>query len=330
MSKYSIYSLLVFFVMTMSAEALGETGTIDGGAHTARVCHDNTCSTFGTLNFLPTSPLTAVSITDTAITGYIWGDEIGWVNLAPTGGGVTVDPNTGILYGSAFSQISGWINFKPTNGGVTITSNGEFSGYAWAGGMYGGWIRFDCSQVATCVKTDWRAIPYRNATTTPPSTPSGGGGGFIPPIITLPPVSTTTQATSTLSMATSTKPIPVVLPTQDNGVNNTPENIKYPITSDRADIPSSGGVVSTSGIPAPTIMPNTTQAVPATVAQSEQDIIDAAASSTVKNKKTIISYPFIPQSIQKTIPVTAAIGIDLVSALGTVVTIAFFLLRLFL
>ncbi|MCX6757040.1 MAG: peptidoglycan-binding domain-containing protein, partial [Candidatus Nomurabacteria bacterium] len=52
------------------------------------------------------------------------------------------------------------VNFRPTNGGVKINSNGEFEVYAWLGGIYGGWIKFDCNVSATCVRTDW--VPRGN------------------------------------------------------------------------------------------------------------------------------------------------------------------------
>lgn len=161
--------LLIATVIALSASSVSFAGTIDPTFHTARVCHDSSCSTYGTINFLPTSSSTSISITNTSITGYAWGDELGWLNLAPTGAGVTVDHATGIMYGSAFSSVSGWVNFRPTNGGVTINSNGEFVGYAWASGMYGGWIKFDCSSASTCVKTDWRPT---SSTTTPTTTPA--------------------------------------------------------------------------------------------------------------------------------------------------------------
>ncbi len=161
---------------TVSFVLASETsGTILSGSQYTRVCHDSACSTYGTLNFLPTvtATTTAIRITDTAITGYVWGNETGWINFAPNGAGVTVDAATGLVYGTAWSQAGGWINFRPSNSGtvvggvpigVSITSVGELYGYAWFGGVYGGWIKFDCSSVDTCVKTDYRTTSYRSAT----------------------------------------------------------------------------------------------------------------------------------------------------------------------
>ncbi|MFA6524597.1 MAG: carboxypeptidase-like regulatory domain-containing protein [Candidatus Paceibacterota bacterium] len=98
-----------------------------------------------------------VSVTNTGLTGYAFGENIGWINLAPTNGGVT---NTvqGILGGNAFGENTGWVNFDPDNGGVTIsisgTTVGQFDGWAWSQNY--GWIKFDCGTVGACVTTDWR------------------------------------------------------------------------------------------------------------------------------------------------------------------------------
>jgi hypothetical protein len=179
----SLYVLSTMLTMVYASEIVG---SIDVTSHSAKVCHDDTCTTYGTINFLPSGTQAPVSITDTSITGYIWGNEMGWINLAPSGAGVTVDPITGLLYGTAWSQSSGWINFRPTTNagipsggipvGVSITSSGELYGWAWNGGAYGGWIKFDCSFASTCVKTDWRRVSARTQTS---HTTVLGGSYFI-------------------------------------------------------------------------------------------------------------------------------------------------------
>lgn len=178
-TKYiKLFLVPLLFTGSTSFASL-DVGYIDATSHYAKVCHNVSCSSYGNINFLPTQTSTSspMVITDTSITGYLWGDELGWINLAPTGAGVTVDPNTGILYGTAFSQSSGWINFRPTNGGVVINANGELSGYAWNGGAYGGWIKFDCSDSASCVKTNWRSIPHRTTATV-----SSPGSSYFSPV----------------------------------------------------------------------------------------------------------------------------------------------------
>lgn len=177
-------------------------GTITPGFQNTKVCHEVSCASHGTINFKPTG-VTAITIDDTTgISGTAWGNELGWINFKPINAGVTINPSTGLLSGKAWSQVSGWINFSVTGQSVVINNNGEFFGWAWTGGEQGGWIKFDCSDTSTCVKTDWRPIPARIACSdgidndndgkvdypidpgcTSPSdtdetdTPSGGSGG---------------------------------------------------------------------------------------------------------------------------------------------------------
>lgn len=154
-------SLGIFFVTSFSYAA---TGTIvDGFQQSTLMDIDLNNDGFDdVINWKPTNG-TAVSVSDTTLTGTIWGETIGWINLAPTNGGVT-NTTGGVLGGYAWGQNAGWINFAPTNGGVTIsTLTGEFSGHAWSQNY--GWIKFDCSGddtsadaddfIDTCVKTDW-------------------------------------------------------------------------------------------------------------------------------------------------------------------------------
>jgi len=171
-TKRTLVSLTCVCVVILVSIATAEasiSGGIDSNHKVTRVCQDNSCSTFGTINFAPTINANtpgaiAISITDSGIAGNAWGDEIGWINFTPIGGGVTVDPSTGVLSGLAYSSVGSWINFSPTGQGVTLVDNGsgsDFFGYAWVSGIRGGWIKFDCSQNATCIKTDWRSIPNR-------------------------------------------------------------------------------------------------------------------------------------------------------------------------
>lgn len=72
-----------------------------------------------------------VHVTASSITGYAWGEVVGWINLSPASGGV-VNNGASALSGYAWGELTGWINFAPTQGGVTIKSSGDFSGYAWS------------------------------------------------------------------------------------------------------------------------------------------------------------------------------------------------------
>lgn len=168
--KYSLafFGALIFFNINTVHAA---TGFIDTSVtNQAKVCHDASCTTPtpGIINFeLSQQPsITVDSVT--GISGYVWGNELGWINMNPTGSGVRFNnATTGLLEGKAWSQVSGWINFAATGQQVTVSpSTGELAGWAWTGGPYGGWITFDCGNSATCVKTTWRASA---ATPTPPN-----------------------------------------------------------------------------------------------------------------------------------------------------------------
>jgi hypothetical protein len=152
--------------MVLPAYASTTVGTIDATNKSAKICKDTSCTSFGVVNFKPTlsesTPgATAVTITDTAITGNVWGAETGWMNLAPTGAGLTVNPVSGVITGKGFASTGSWINFNPTGQGVVINSAGQFVGWAWVSGPNGGWMKFDCGAGATCVSTDWRPKPFR-------------------------------------------------------------------------------------------------------------------------------------------------------------------------
>lgn len=167
--------LVLFFLQIHSVHASVTIGTVDTGFKLTKICKDTSCAASGAVNFKPTingnTPgALPVTITDTGITGHTWGDEIGWVNMAPTGAGVIINPTTGALSGKAYANSGSWINFAPTypgsgpQVGVTLVDNGsgsDFQGWAWVSGAHGGWMKFDCTGVGTCIKTDWRAVPYR-------------------------------------------------------------------------------------------------------------------------------------------------------------------------
>lgn len=173
-----MFIIVIFsFVQVGIVFASESNGTIDTTYKYSRLCRSTDCSSYSTLNWKPTGS-TAITITDSGLTGYAWGDEIGWINMNPTGAGVLINPSTGSLSGYAYSNTGGWINFNPTDVsggtdvGVRINSSGEFTGWAWVSSARGGWMKFDCSSNNTCVKTDWRPIPNRT-----PSSGGGGGGG---------------------------------------------------------------------------------------------------------------------------------------------------------
>jgi hypothetical protein len=153
--KYLLVTFLFFVSFVASASYTD--GVVDPISSNALLCTNDLCTTSTRINFKTTLGL-PVHITDTSLTGNIWSETFGWVNLNPNYGGVT-NTSSGVLGGYAWGDGAGWINFKPTKGGVTINTSGKFGGYAWSENY--GWIKFDCAVTNACVSTDWRPLSVR-------------------------------------------------------------------------------------------------------------------------------------------------------------------------
>lgn len=170
--KRTFLLILAAFLLVggFTSSAHAATGTIDTTSRYSQFLDydGNNDSVFDRINWKTTNG-TPVTVSDTELTGYIWGETVGWINLNPKNGGVT-NTTGGILGGYAWGENTGWINFAPTNGGVTIdTTTGEFSGDAWSQNY--GWITFSCPGANTCVITDWRPDGGNNG--------SSGSGGQV-------------------------------------------------------------------------------------------------------------------------------------------------------
>ena len=102
------------------------------------------------------------------VTGWIWGENIGWINLSCENNGTcgtvdysVVNDGAGNLSGFAWGENVGWINFDPDVPGdttnqykVSIDEDGFMSGWAWGENI--GWIHFDETQswdVRACIVT---------------------------------------------------------------------------------------------------------------------------------------------------------------------------------
>lgn len=135
----------------------------------------------GYVNFaLPTASTTGVPnpngyvhVTDTAVTGYAWDSNYGWLNLSPSISGVT-NNEEGALGGYAWSAGGGWISFS----GVTIDDNGKFTGTTPNSTAYGK-LTFDCTYCD--VKTDWRKKSIRSPEEKKVSKAEGGSGAVPAP-----------------------------------------------------------------------------------------------------------------------------------------------------
>jgi len=140
-------SIALFPVLASAA-----TGTIINGAPTSTSAWSDYA---GWVNWKANNA--NVTVTDTNLTGFIWAENYGWINLAPSNGGVKND-GAGNLSGSAWGQNTGWIDFA----GVTVaTSNGIFHGHTTSQPVFGT-MTFDCTYCL--VRTSWR--PGTDSTTT--------------------------------------------------------------------------------------------------------------------------------------------------------------------
>lgn len=149
--------LVASFAFTDFVFASTTNGTVSGYAWGNNI---------GWINFGCTN--CSVSVTDTLVTGHAWSDNYGWIKLNPANSGVA-NNNEGTLSAKAWGENIGWINFS----GVTISSAGVFSGTASVD--EGGSINFGCTNCN--MTTDWR--PASSRTTTNASV--SGGGSTLPP-----------------------------------------------------------------------------------------------------------------------------------------------------
>jgi hypothetical protein len=192
--KLSLFLSVAFLVSFSLASAF----SIDSTNRTARLFSD----TANLVNFKPSfmdgnKPVAAqLDMNQSQLTGYAWGNNIGWVNLNSlncdaNGDGLTDTTNfsfctTGqpispfkvsmsgnTLSGYAWSQNGGWINFGPFSNSatpqVTMNASGQLSGFAWIQNY--GWLQFDCSQTNACVQINL-SVGGGGGSGTPPASPS--------------------------------------------------------------------------------------------------------------------------------------------------------------
>jgi len=106
-----------------------------------------------------------VHITDSALSGSIYGENIGWIDLS-----TITNNNEGILSGYAWGENIGWVDFSK----VAIGTDGVFSGSIYGENI--GWITFGTGD--NKVMTDWRPLSVR-----PVVVGNSGLGVYAPPAI---------------------------------------------------------------------------------------------------------------------------------------------------
>ena len=87
-----------------------------------------------------------MTINDTKLSGWIWGENTGWIKLAPAFEGVNIDQNKNCS-GFAYGENISWINFSPAHGGVKII---EEKSQGWAWGENVGWIKLNVFYRMVC------------------------------------------------------------------------------------------------------------------------------------------------------------------------------------
>lgn len=252
---FKYFFILILITVSFVVNASETDGTIDATYYSALLCTNDLCTTTSRINF-KTSLGTSVHITDTAITGDIWSEDMGWIRFNPGGGfGGVSNTSDGVVSGYAWGENSGWVNFGPfSNNGATpvsINNTGQFVGFAWAQNY--GWIKFDCNVVDACVQTDWRPISARDSGSTNGSTSSSPSNPPTPPA---PPAETP-----------PTPPAPPNPPTPP-----APENIPPtpPVDTPVLPVDTNTPIVPPSNFPAP---------VEESVVSSTSDVIQKTFSS---------------------------------------------------
>ena len=323
------------------------------------VCHDVPCiyaatSTIqaGRINMRPTiasgGGAIPVTITDTGITGYAFGDEIGWINFAPTIAPsstsayttVKVDPSTGVVSGFAYASVGSWINFAPTTAtgnptvGVSIDSNGKWNGWAWVSGAYGGWLHFDCvTSSSLCMETDWRKLANRAGSGSGGSGGSGGGGGGGI-VITLPNTNNTTTSDGIILNPKNVKPKQPTIPDiPDRSTHNIEWLNSHTPSKINIDIPD----IKTKQISEPTIEDTKINSIDKDTEYGVVNIFTMSIEpySQMKpcnfclvltrdkvvaiNTNKVYNVPIlkiaaVPKSVEIRVPISKTMSVDLVSA----------------
>ena len=149
----------VFGVHFVFADETVPSATLDSSAENKiKVCKDPTCENpkpaIIDFNNNDGSPLSIEK--GKYVVGKAWSKELGWVTFDSAPGGVYIsDPETGLLKGIAWSEKSGAINFGVTGQELKMDPfTGEWSGWAWASGPLGGWIKFNCKE-SSCLRMTW-------------------------------------------------------------------------------------------------------------------------------------------------------------------------------
>ncbi|MDB6024975.1 MAG: hypothetical protein JWM68_1198 [Verrucomicrobiales bacterium] len=143
----SLVAVLLFIMAAFAASDAKAAGLVDA---TNRFVWSESS---GWINFAPETQSVSVAYNDTNrfLTGYVWGENVGYIRLSSSTNGPFLNTTatnwginlntTGVLSGFAWGENIGWINFGGSNSVVQIdAATGFLQGYAWGENI--GWIRF--------------------------------------------------------------------------------------------------------------------------------------------------------------------------------------------
>jgi hypothetical protein len=161
-SKYLFIALALFAGITSAGIAFAA-GNIDSVQKYSQFLNtdldNNSHLDFISWN-LPTSN-NGATVTDTTLSGYIWGESVGWINLSPSrplgSPGVRNSCTTGVLGGYAWGENAGWINFAPTTATgvnqpkINLTT-GKITGTVWSQNY--GWIQLSSPEAPAATAYD--------------------------------------------------------------------------------------------------------------------------------------------------------------------------------
>jgi hypothetical protein len=133
-----IFTLFILILPVAAANMIAVNGTAE------------IINTGGSFFFDTNNSNVTVDSTTGDITGFVWSDDLGWIDFDNNGdtGGASVNLTTGKISGLAYVVNSdGFIDFTNFNSNATVNlSSGGITGYAWSNDV--GWIDFSSARVA--------------------------------------------------------------------------------------------------------------------------------------------------------------------------------------
>ncbi|MEI7579347.1 MAG: hypothetical protein WCJ58_04905 [bacterium] len=157
--KILLTTLLLFGIFPALSILVSAAGTVNVNG-TAEIV-----STGGTFLFDTNNSDVTVDSATGDMSGFVWSEELGWVDFDNNGGAnpAKVNLTTGRISGLAStSNTDGVLDFSNYNSNATVNlTTGGISGYAWSEDL--GWVDFSSARVAgsllSLIQTGQNALP---------------------------------------------------------------------------------------------------------------------------------------------------------------------------